>query len=158
MQRFAEFLATGFYSGRLPKAPGTWGTAVAALLAVALFSLFPGLGTFSGEVLVAAVVTAIAIMSAHYVWKTGLFGAGNDDPQQIVIDEFAGYFVTIIGSKLQLSSFVLGFLLFRVFDITKPFPARNAENLPGGYGIVLDDVAAGIYACLSLKLLEALLF
>ena len=158
MLRLANFFATGFYSGYLPRVPGTWGSAVAAVLAFALVSVAPSLSSVDGAIFLAAAVTLAAVVAAHYVWSRKLYGPDAHDPQQIVIDEFAGYFVSIIGARPQALSFVLAFLFFRMFDISKPYPCRRLEKLSGGFGIVMDDIMAGIYACAAVNIVEALLF
>ncbi len=158
MLRLTKFLATGFYSGYLPKVPGTWGTAVAALLAFAYVSAKPERSSLECSIFAAGVVTIIAILSAHHVWQSRIYGEGAKDPQQIVIDEFAGYFVSIIGAEPRVWSFLLAFGFFRVFDIWKPYPCRRLEHLSGGYGIVMDDVMAGVYACICVNVCETLLF
>lgn len=155
--RVADLIASGLYSGRIRPAPGTWGTLTATILIAISFTLFPTLNTLHGTVTLALVLTAVAIWSAQTVWRAELYGAKDKDPQTVVIDEFAGYAVTIIGGGGMLSV-VLAFLLFRVFDISKPFPVCRLEKLPGGFGIVLDDVGAGIYALLCRLFIEALLF
>ena len=103
--------------------------------------------------MLALFTTALGIFTADRVFRSGLYGEGREDPQQIVIDEFAGYFVTIIGLPHTTTGLVVGFVLFRLFDIAKPPPIRKVEDLPGGWGIVLDDVMAGVYANLAARLL-----
>jgi phosphatidylglycerophosphatase A len=90
----------------------------------------------------AALVTLIGIPAATFVAR----GAGAKDPQFVVIDEVAGQLVALIAVPLAWKSFLAGFILFRVFDILKPPPVRQLEAIPEGAGIVLDDVAAGLYA------------
>ncbi|MFN8391441.1 MAG: phosphatidylglycerophosphatase A [Bdellovibrionota bacterium] len=158
LTRFADFVATGFYSGRAPAAPGTAGTAVACVLSYLLFQAAPELSTFPNTVILAVGVSAIAFWSAHTVWKSGLYGESKD-PQAIVIDEFAGYAITIIGGLPSgWFHYLLAFALFRLFDILKPPPCRTLEKLVGGIGIVADDLMAGIYALICRQLIETLLF
>jgi phosphatidylglycerophosphatase A len=76
------------------------------------------------------------------------------DPGHVVIDEVAGQWIALLFSRVNLSHLLAGFLLFRLFDIVKPWPARRLEHLPGGWGIVLDDVAAGVYALLLMLALN----
>jgi phosphatidylglycerophosphatase A len=76
------------------------------------------------------------------------------DPGHVVIDEVAGQWIALIFSRVNLSHLLAGFLLFRLFDIVKPWPARQLERLPGGWGIMLDDVAAGVYAFLFMLALN----
>ena len=77
---------------------------------------------------------------------------GEKDPSMVVIDEWVGMLLTVVGLSLSALGFLVAFLLFRVMDILKPFPGRWAEGIPGGTGIMLDDVVAGIYAHLLLRL------
>lgn len=95
------------------------------------------------------VVTLIGIPAATRVSRS----CATKDPQFVVIDEVAGQLIALIAAPLAWKSFLAGFILFRVFDITKPPPVRQLEKLPEGTGIVLDDVAAGIYALIVMQLL-----
>jgi phosphatidylglycerophosphatase A len=173
--RFALFIATAGGLGYLPKAPGTWGS----MLGVALTSLTiwmaninfrlapPGaagswtqrspeadfLSNQAGMAFVIAILGVWASASAARYWRA-------KDPQKVVIDEVSGQSITYLG-LLSRGSFahgwiylLAGFILFRVFDIWKPFPARQAESLPGGWGIMADDWIAGIYAAVVLYLLR----
>jgi phosphatidylglycerophosphatase A len=122
--------------------PGTWGSATTVLLWAALaYNLAPGL-RMPVAVGLAAMVTLIGIPAATQVAR----GSGIKDPQLVVIDEVAGQLVALIAVPLTWKSFLAGFILFRVFDIVKPPPVRQLEGIPEGAGIVLDDVAAGLYA------------
>lgn len=140
----ARLLATGFGSGLSPVAPGTAGTLVAVPLALVLLPS----GGFA-QALVLAAVIAVSIWAAGVA--APLFGL--KDPGQIVVDEIAGFFVTVAFLPLTWTTLVAGFFLFRLFDITKPPPCRQAEALPGGLGIVADDLLAGVYANLSIRIL-----
>jgi phosphatidylglycerophosphatase A len=80
--------------------------------------------------------------------------SGGEDPGHVVIDEVAGQWIALIHSRVNLSHLLAGFLFFRLFDIVKPWPARQLEGLPGGWGIMLDDVAAGVYALLLVQALQ----
>ena len=93
-------------------------------------------------IVLAAVVTLVGIPAATRVAR----GSGTKDPQFVVIDEVAGQLVALVAVPLAWKSFLAGFILFRAFDIVKPPPVRQLEALPEGTGIVLDDVAAGLYA------------
>jgi phosphatidylglycerophosphatase A len=97
----------------------------------------------------AVLVTVIGIPAATQVAR----GSGNKDPQFVVIDEVAGQLVTLIAVPFAWKSFLAGFILFRMFDIVKPPPVRQLEALPEGAGIVLDDIAAGLYALGGMHLL-----
>jgi phosphatidylglycerophosphatase A len=131
------------YIGYLPYAPGTW----ASILGCILLYLLPGI--FNHPALV-AFLTIAAVFSINRVELQ------EKDPGYVVIDELAGICVTMVGQGLGLSNLLKGFILFRIFDILKPFPVRRLEGLPKGYGIVADDIMAGIYANAALLLLGRL--
>ena len=97
-------------------------------------------------------VTLIGIPAATRVAR----GTGRKDPQFVVIDEVAGQLVALIAVPLAWKSFLAGFILFRAFDIVKPPPVRQLEAIPDGAGIVLDDIAAGLYALVAVHLFAAL--
>ena len=138
------FLATGCFLGNIPFAPGTFGSLLGIPLCFALSR---------ADVFVAALLTLLLIVFAIWIAQIAEKGFNNTDPGNIVIDEIAGMAVTFIGVPFNLVSATLGFLLFRVLDIAKPFPIRRLErSLSGGVGIVLDDVIAGIYSNLILRL------
>ncbi len=140
----ALFLATGCKSGNSPVAPGTAGS-MAALLPCGLLSLLPL--PVSAIFLIAFIV--LAVWAAELAEKL----LGRKDPGCIVIDEFAGMMITLLGIRFTWQSVLAGFFIFRVIDILKPFPIRYLERtIPGGAGIVMDDVAAGIAAHLILRL------
>jgi phosphatidylglycerophosphatase A len=147
-----DYLATGFGSGFAPAAPGTWGTLIAMLFYCGIGVTAPGMLRFFPGALWLLLLTAAAVYIADRSLQGELFRNKNKDPGQIVIDEFAGFFATVIGHPVSLETAVLAFLLFRIFDITKPPPVRRIEQLPGGTGVVLDDVVAGLYANLALAL------
>jgi phosphatidylglycerophosphatase A len=141
----ALFLATGCKSGYSPVAPGTAGS-LAALLPCGVLSLLPF--PVSAIFLIAFIVLA--------VWSAELAESelGHNDPGCIVIDEIAGMMITLIGINFTWQSALAGFFIFRTMDILKPFPIRYLERtIPGGAGIVMDDVAAGVGAHLLLRLL-----
>jgi len=143
--RLTRLLATFFGAGLSPVAPGTVGT----LAAVPLFWLLSR-GGLPLELLGLALVTALAVpASARVVALTG-----QGDPPIVVIDEVAGFLVAMLGHPATPAALVEGFVLFRLFDIVKPFPVRQAERLPGGWGVVADDLAAGGYAWLFLFFLR----
>ena len=140
-----HWLAFGFGAGLVPRVPGTAGT----LLAVPLYLLLrplPLIGYF-------AVVTGLGAVG---VWACGKTAAelGQDDPRPIVWDEVVGYLVTMVAAPAGWLWVVVGFLLFRLFDILKPWPIRELERrLKGGLGIVLDDVLAGIMALVVMRVI-----
>jgi phosphatidylglycerophosphatase A len=140
--QWAMLIATFFGIGRMRPGPGTWGSAATVLLWAALAQTLAPSWRTPVAIALAAVVTLIGIPAATQVAR----GAGTKDPQFVVIDEVAGQLVALIAVPLAWKSFLAGFILFRVFDIVKPPPVRQLEALPEGAGIVLDDVAAGLYA------------
>ena len=136
-------LATGFYTGNIPLAPGTFGTLPGLLLCFFL----------AGTSLSEAMLTAL-ILIGFSIWIAGEAEKiiGTRDPGCIVIDEIAGMVVSLVGIPFTFYTAVAGFLLFRFFDIVKPIPIRTVDkNLHGGVGIVLDDVLAGIFANVTLR-------
>ena len=138
-------LATWFGCGFFPWGPGTVGSLAAALIALAVCR-FLGLGRASLLLLTAALFWPA-------VWAAGQAErlTGKEDPGVVVVDEVLGQWVTLAGATvLNIKSVAAGFLLFRLFDIWKPWPVRRFERLPGGWGIVADDLAAGIYGALIL--------
>ncbi len=146
---WASLVATFFGIGRLRPGPGTWGSAATVLLwAVLAQALAPSLRT-PAAVGLSLLVTLIGIPAATQVAR----GAGVKDPQFVVIDEVAGQLVALIAAPLAWKSFLAAFILFRAFDIVKPPPVRQLEAIPEGAGIVLDDVAAGLYALAAVHLL-----
>jgi phosphatidylglycerophosphatase A len=137
------FLATGAHVGRIPFAPGTFGSLV-GLPFVFLFSKagWP----------VASVLTLILILFSVRVAHRAEQQLEAKDPGCIVIDEIAGMCVTLLAIPLTLTTGIAGFFLFRIFDVIKPPPARQMEKiLPGGWGVVMDDVVAGIMANIILR-------
>lgn len=149
MHHIIKFFATGCYSGLLPACPGTWGTAVGA----GLFLLVRGLPAPAYAAFVVAFIAFAVWVSNHAL---GLFGGS--DPQPVVIDEVAGFLVTMAFHGTGWSIIIIGFLLFRIFDIVKPWPANWAERkFSDGRGIVFDDVFAGVYANAALWIFELLL-
>ena len=145
----ALVLSSWFGVGLIPVAPGTFGT----LAAVPLF-----LGMKYIGVLYSVIFLIVFIPMA--VWVSGISNTllGRDDPPEVVIDEAAGFMLALFLLPLAWSSLTLGFLLFRVFDILKPFPIGRLEKIRGGIGIVVDDLVAGIYANFCVRVLLSVLF
>jgi len=146
---WATLVATFFGAGRLKPGPGTWGSLAAVIVWALASSRIPVASRAWATIIAAAVVTLIGIPAATRVARS----SGLKDPQFIVIDEVAGQLVTLIAVPLAWKTFLAGLILFRVFDIWKPFPIRRLERLPEGTGIVLDDLAAGLYALAVMHLL-----
>ena len=139
MRALARFLATTAYTGFSPVAPGTVGALVVLLLLLVFGS--PGV---AGLILWSAVVFAVG------VWASGL--AERDyghDAGKINIDEDVGMLIAALGASGEVAALILAFLLFRLFDVVKPFPADAAQSLPGGWGVMVDDVVAGVYAAVA---------
>lgn len=132
----AHILSVWFGCGHMPYAPGHTGTLGAIPLYLALRPHGP-----------LAVAAAAVVVTAIGIWASGRVERrlGRKDPQIVVIDEVAGVLVTWIAAPPTTRALVVGFVAFRVFDQLKPWPARAAERLKGGAGIMLDDVAAGVW-------------
>jgi len=141
--RICEWFATCCYVGYLPAAPGTWGS----LLAAVLLYLFP----FFHNPIVILCLLAVGLVTAERA------RGDQADPVYIVIDEFAGVLVTLAGHAVTFRNLAIGFILFRAFDILKPYPVRELERLPGAYGIIADDVLAGILASAALFVIGRLI-
>jgi phosphatidylglycerophosphatase A len=145
MDKLIVALATGLYSGKIPFAPGTWGSA---------FALIPwyfcrGL-SLANYLIVMAVLFVVGFLTAGSAEKI----LDRPDPGAIVIDEIMGMFVTLTLAPNHPVAWLLGFILFRIFDVLKPFPVSWLDtHLHGGIGIMLDDVMAGIYALICLQLI-----
>ncbi|MCY2926898.1 MAG: phosphatidylglycerophosphatase A [Planctomycetota bacterium] len=149
MNRLRKLLVSGFGTGYLPVAPGSWGSA--AVAAGWLAMCWGGAGQ---DVLTGAMLAVIVIFSAVCV-GFGRFAEqayGRKDPSQMVADEWAGPALTLLGLPMGVAlgrqAIVAGvaFVAFRVFDVLKPPPARQFEALPAGWGMLLDDLMAGVYA------------
>lgn len=138
----ARVVATAFGSGYSPFAPGTAGSAVGLLLFWPMAAWWWPWQLAAG----AALLVVGAIAATRVARSVGL-----KDPGIVVVDEVLGQWVTLVALPFTPVTAALGFLLFRVMDIVKPWPARDLERLPGGWGIMADDVAAGVYAHLALR-------
>jgi phosphatidylglycerophosphatase A len=137
------FFATGCWIGKLPWAPGTFGS----LLGLALCQLIEPL-RLTGTIFFILFFIAFSVWIAHEAEKI----IARKDPGSIVIDEICGILITFSGIPFHLTTVIAGFILFRLLDITKPFPIRYADKkLPGGVGIVADDVMAGLVANVFLR-------
>ena len=140
------FFVTGAGAGYLPWAPGTAGTLVAIPLSL-------GLNRIAGASLYLALLTLAAFIAvATWLCNKGEEIFQGKDCSKIVIDEIAGFMVANFASPTRLKPAILAFLLFRFFDIIKPYPARRAERISGGLGVILDDLIAGVYAFAIVRL------
>jgi phosphatidylglycerophosphatase A len=143
MKAAALFIATAAFSGHFPIAPGTAGSAVALALFFALRSIGgPGADALAIPLIFAAGTWASGVAERHF---------GREDPGQVVVDEVLGTLVTLAFLPVSLTGALAGFLLFRVFDIVKPWPVNRLESLGGGLGIMADDAMAGLYAHAMLR-------
>jgi phosphatidylglycerophosphatase A len=142
--KIALILSAWFGAGLLPMAPGTWGS----LFGLPLVPLMNGLPVFGAGAFL-ALFAVLAIGSSHGSLKF----FPEEDPSEIVIDEVAGLLVALFLIPPSGLAWLGGFLLFRLFDILKPFPIGRFEKLRGGFGIVSDDLAAGVYANACLRLI-----
>jgi phosphatidylglycerophosphatase A len=141
----ARLLATWFGCGYFPYGPGTAGSLAAVLMAAAAHQYL-----HAGRL---AFLIATLVMLAPAIWSATQTERllKREDPGMVVIDEVLGVWVTLLGAiTLNWKSFSAAFVLFRVFDIWKPWPVRRFEELPEGTGIVADDLAAGVYAAIML--------
>jgi len=160
----AFFVATAFGLGYLPVAPGTWGSLLGVFLGWVALTFRSGridVATMPRWLAFAATDGAFAVAASVLgIWAAGRVATqlGSKDPQIVVVDEVAGQLIAYLGLAtprtfgVNWKYLLLGLILFRVFDIWKPFPARQAESLPGGLGIMADDWIAGAYAALGLGL------
>ena len=145
----AVLLATWFGAGLLPITPGSWGSLAALPFAWAIVELWG----VAGLAVAAATLFLVGWWAAATVAKTSVV----KDPGAIVIDEVAAQWLVLVSAPLDLAAYALAFLLFRVFDIWKPWPARWADrHVEGGLGIMLDDLFAAVYAIVSLLVLLAI--
>ncbi len=138
------FLGSGTYLGYIPLASGTFGT----LWGLPIYYWLSALSVWN-QVFIVFGSICLAIFIAGAAEKI----LGVKDPSPVVIDEIAGYMTAMIGLSFSWTVAILGFFIFRIMDIFKPYPIRNIDqNLPGGWGIVLDDVLAGVYTQIILRI------
>jgi len=146
--RFSWLIATFFGIGHLQPGSGTWAAGLTVLLWWGASHWIQFSWLLAVSVITSALVTLIGIPVSTVVARE----SGVKDPGFVVIDEVAGQLIALIGVPLDWKYLLVGFILFRSFDIVKPFPLRRIERLPGGAGIMLDDVGAGLYALVLLQL------
>ncbi len=139
--KITEIIASCFYIGYIPKAPGTYGS-LFALLLISQFNIL----TQNIALIIFIIIGLIfsTLMEKH---------TGENDDQRIVIDEFVGMLITFYLVKPELSYLAIGFILFRLYDIYKPYPIKKIQKLPSGWGIMLDDILAGVYARIVLQII-----
>jgi phosphatidylglycerophosphatase A len=146
--RFSWLIATFFYIGYMKPGPGTYASAATVVLWWAAAHLIPANWLSLAALSVAVLITLLGIPPSTVVARE----SGREDPGFVVIDEVAGQMIALIGAPATWNYLIAGLILFRIFDILKPFPLRRLENLPEGTGIMMDDVGAGLYALLLLQL------
>ncbi len=146
--RIAVFIATGAMVGRIPWAPGTWGSLWGFAVYLATRALF-----WPYQLICLVALVVIAVLVSQKACEL----LGDKDPSQVVIDEVAGMSIGLAGISGGCIPLLASFFLFRFFDILKPFPVRQLERVrPAGLGVVMDDVAAGLMCNLSWRILEGL--
>ncbi|OHB44984.1 MAG: hypothetical protein A2Y13_05710 [Planctomycetes bacterium GWC2_45_44] len=142
-----KIILSCFGLGFMPIAPGTWGSLLPIGLFWVIHHFWPNIGVLLA---VLAVLTTLSSISCVVLAGSAEKITNKKDPGWIVIDEVAGQSVALLPAAFAGENILLvcaaAFILFRIFDILKPWPIRNAEKLPGGFGILLDDILAGIYA------------
>ena len=147
LKRVAWFISTGAGVGLSPVAPGTFGTA-AALLIYYVLPVPSASPIFLSIILLGLIIG---------IWATGILSTDNDpDPGKVVWDEYVGLWITCFLLPKTWGWLICAFFLFRIFDILKPWPIRRVESLPKGWGIMLDDVLAGIYGNLCINITRSI--
>ncbi|MBX3041478.1 MAG: phosphatidylglycerophosphatase A [Bdellovibrionaceae bacterium] len=143
MRKFLIQLAPFFGVGRLPYGPGTWGTLAAVPLAAGLMWLGP-----FWHMTATLLLFPLSVLAAQFYCRD----CGVHDAGEVVIDEVLGFLITMVMMPLTWQAFVMGFVLFRILDILKPFPISYLDRkVEGGFGVILDDVVAGLIANVILQ-------
>jgi phosphatidylglycerophosphatase A len=145
MRTFGVLVSTCGYVGYVPVAPGTAGS----LLGLGLYAFVRWCDVWGLEIFVILAITILGIWSA----SVGERYFERKDPGYIIIDEVAGILFTFLFLPVTWIGAIIGFLVFRFFDIVKPFPVRQTERLPGGWGVMFDDLVAAVYSHLVIRLL-----
>ena len=149
LRRIGVFIATCAYVGYAPVAPGTFGS----VIGLAVFYVVRHQRSTTVEVAVIVALAAVGLWSAteaeHHF--------GGIDPGPVVIDEVIGMLITLAFIPVNMAGAIVAFLIFRFLDVVKPWPARRLEQLPGGFGVVLDDMMAGVYGNVVMRGLVSLL-
>ena len=152
---YLALVISTFGVGYLPLAPGTWGS----LVAVGIFLGFAQV--VKGNALVAVVVVSIVVVTFAGIWAASRTEAlaNRKDPSKVVVDEVAGQLISLFPLTLfthwSIVAVIISFILFRFFDIVKPYPARRLEALKSGFGIMCDDLIAGLYAAVITAIIVA---
>ncbi len=140
---FEKIIGSGFFSGYSPFASGTVGSFAALLI-----YYIPGFENLY------VIIPAVLIFGSYGIFVAGKFEKQyGKDPSECTVDEVVGMWISLLFLPKKILISILAFAIWRVFDIIKPFPVRRLENLPGGYGIMMDDIAAGIYSLILVHLI-----
>ncbi|MEJ2246474.1 MAG: phosphatidylglycerophosphatase A [Acidobacteriota bacterium] len=152
MIRLSRMIASLFYVGFLPGMPGTYASVITALVLYAACSVSGAIQPLLHLGLICLITVVGTVSSANICRSTGV-----EDPSYIVIDEVAGQLLTFLFLPVTGWNIILGILVFRTFDIWKPYPIRKLERLGNGMGVMADDLLAGIYGNIVLHIINALL-
>jgi len=147
--RWAWLAGTFFGAGKLRPGPGTWGSLAALVIWRAVAGFLPRTWLSPTALFLAAASFIVGTLAAGRVARE----LGAEDPSCVVIDEVSGQWLALAAAPLDWKSLLAAFILFRAFDILKPPPLRHLERIPGGAGIMLDDIGAGLYAAVVVRLL-----
>lgn len=139
MSVFSNWIATVFRIGYLPLAPGTWCSLFAVLV---WYFLFIDISIFNYLIII-LIVSILGVFASNDVIQD----TGREDPSEVVIDELAGQWLALIGLPHSIGFAFASFVLFRILDIAKPFPIKQLESMPRGWGVMLDDLSAGLITC-----------
>ncbi|WP_457643008.1 phosphatidylglycerophosphatase A family protein [Persephonella sp.] len=148
----AFLLSTGLFVGKIPVAPGTLGTLV-GIIPILIYWTKGGQYQLINQISITMAVFLVGIWASTVIVET----YKEKDPEYIVIDEIAGYMVAMIGFEPTWQNLLMAFVIFRFFDILKPPPIRFFEKLPSGFGVMADDIVAGIYTWIVMFILVKLL-
>jgi len=146
MKIITDFIVTIFYIGKLPFAPGTWASIMATVIWLFLFN--------SANSYLLPIFSIILLIIGTYFSHLSLKKSNDHDPSYIVIDEWVGQWIALSFIPVNLSFAIIGLVLFRFFDISKIGPIRYFEKLPGAFGVMLDDVVAGLLTMLVIYILQ----
>lgn len=138
-----QVIATGFYIGYLPVAPATFSCILSTLLWFFLIPLKP-----------VYIFVTLSLLIVGTLLSHKLVRVWGKDPRQIVIDEYASLLIPLYFTPKRIVPFMMTFLLFRIFDIVKPPPLRRLEKLPGGWGVMLDDIGAALYTTVIMIVIQ----
>ena len=153
----AYLVATGLFSGKSPFAPGTAGSLLCAIILYCGYSLIPVSYTITNLLILSTLLSVTGIWAITHCYRYEIYTEEHHDPKEVVIDEFAGMTLTLVAVPLSPLGFIIAFFWFRIFDVLKPPPVSNAEQLPGSWGIMCDDLVAGAYAAIACYITFSLL-